>query len=162
MLKKYPVLKNTLKWTLISVTSLLVLLIIFGVWFVSLLPGEEIKEKYRTVKTSSVENLSYLSDNVISKRGKILSIVTSTNRMGSSGKSTGYELTELSRVYCVFKANGFDVDVASPLGSKAQVAIDGDDMGKFDYAFLNDSIAQYKTSHTITLQWNYFRMLKRC
>lgn len=71
--------------------------------------------------------------------------------MGSSGKSTGYELTELSRAYYVFEANGFEVDVASPLGGKPPVVLDDDDMGIFDYAFLNDSIAQIKTSHTMAM-----------
>ncbi len=99
MLKKYPIIKKTLKWTLISFTSLLVILIIFGIWFVSLLPREEMKERYKTLEISSTENISYLSENIIPKRGKILAVVTSKNTMGSSGKSTGYELTELSRAY---------------------------------------------------------------
>jgi len=146
-LKKYP----KLKWTLTSITSLLVIFIIFGIWFLSLLPTEEMKERTRAAETSSIENLSYLSENIIPKRGKILAIVTSSNTMGSSGKSTGYELTELSRAYYVFKANGFEIDVASPLGGKPPVVIDDDDMGKFDHAFLKDSIAQYKTSHTIAM-----------
>lgn len=144
MLKKYPI----LKWTLISLASLLIILISFGIWFMSLLPSEDLK---KGVETSSIDNISYLSENIIPKRGKILAVVTSSNTMGSSGKSTGYELTELSRAYYVFKANGFEVDVASPLGGKPPVVIDKDDMGEFDYAFLNDSIAQYKTSHTIAM-----------
>ena len=142
MLKKYPI----LKWTIISITSLIVVLVSFGIWFISLLPSEE-----ADVKTSSLEKLSYLSENIIPYRGKILAVVTSSAEMGTSGKSTGYELTELSRAYYVFKANGFDVDIASPLGGKPPVVLDDDDMGKFDYAFLNDSIAQYKTSHTIAM-----------
>ncbi len=147
MLKKYPI----LKWILISITSLLVVLISFGIWFMSLLPIDEIKERFKTLETSSVDTIPYLFEDVIPKRGKILAVVTSSNTMGSSGKSTGYELTELSRAYYVFKANGFDVDIASPLGGKPPVVIDDDDMGEFDYAFLNDSIAQYKTSHTIAI-----------
>jgi len=146
-LKKYP----KLKWTLISITSLLVIFIIFGIWFASLLPREEMRERFKTIETSSIDSIPYLSEDVIPKRGKILAVVTSSTTMGSSGKSTGYELTELSRAYYVFKANGFDVDIASPLGGKSPVVIDDDDMGKFDYAFLNDSIAQYKTSHTIAM-----------
>ncbi|OUR91913.1 type 1 glutamine amidotransferase domain-containing protein [Flavobacteriales bacterium 34_180_T64] len=151
MLKKYPIIKKTLKWTLISSTSLLVILIIFGIWFVSLLPREEMKARFKTIETSSIDSIPYVSENVLSKRGKILAVVTSSNTMGNSGKSTGYELTELSRAYYVFKANGFDVDIASPLGGKPPVVIDDDDMGEFDYAFLNDTIAQYKTSHTIAM-----------
>ena len=145
MLKKYPI----IKWTLLSVVSLVILLISFGLWFMSLLPLEEMK---KDLTASKVENISYVSENVIPKRGKILAVVTSTDTMGNSEKETGYELTELSRAYYVFVANGFEVDVASPQGGKPPVVIDDDDMGKFDYAFLNDSIAQYKTSHTIAMK----------
>ncbi|WP_272150942.1 type 1 glutamine amidotransferase domain-containing protein [Tenacibaculum aiptasiae] len=144
MLKKYP----KLKWTLISILSLVILIVSFGLWFINLLPLEEMKKDLTKSKT---EDIAYLSQNVISNRGKILAVVTSANTMGNSGKSTGYELTELSRAYYVFKANGFEVDVASPLGGKPPVVIDKDDMREFDYAFLNDSKAQYKTSNTIAL-----------
>ncbi len=141
-LKKYP----KLKWGLISLISLIVIVISFGAWFINLLPIEEMK---KDLTKSSVESISYLSQNKISKRGKILAVVTSTATMGTTGKSTGYELTELSRAYYVFLANGFEVDIASPLGGNPPVIID--DLGIFDYAFLNDSIAQYKTSHTIAM-----------
>lgn len=143
-LKKYP----KLKWTLISIFSLLVLLISFGAWFINLLPLDEMK---KDLSASKVEDISYLSQNVIPTRGKILAVVTSTKTMGNSGKSTGYELTELSRTYYVFKANGFEVDIASPLGGKSPVVIDDEDMGVFDYAFLNDSVAQYKANNTIAI-----------
>ncbi|MEP0266338.1 type 1 glutamine amidotransferase domain-containing protein [Dokdonia sp.] len=113
----------------------------------SLIPPKDL-----TLETSLVQDLPYLSENVVPRRGKILAIVTSTDKMGSSDKSTGYELTELSRAYYVFKANGFEVDIASPLGGKPPVIIDDDDMGAFDYAFLNDSIAQYKANHTIPVE----------
>jgi putative intracellular protease/amidase len=147
MLKKYPI----AKWSLISVVSLIVIFISFGIWFVNLLPLDEMKVRLNTLETSSVDNIPYLAEAIIPKRGKILAVVTSTNIMGTSDKSTGYELTELSRAYYVFKANGFEVDIASPSGGKSPVVIDDDDMGRFDYAFLNDSIAHYKTSHTIAM-----------
>lgn len=143
-LKKYP----KIKWTIILVVSLLVLLISFGAWFINLLPQEEMK---KDLTASKVEDIPYISENKIPNRGKILAVVTSKETMGDSGKSTGYELTELSRAYYVFVANGFEVDVASPLGGKPPVVLDDEDMGVFDYAFLNDSIAQYKTSHTIAM-----------
>ena len=144
MLKKYP----KLKWTLILIVSLVILIVSFGFWFINLLPLEEMK---KDLTKSKMEDIFYLSENSIPNRGKILAVVTSAETMGSSGKSTGYELTELSRAYYVFKANGFEVDVASPLGGKPPVVLDDDDMREFDYAFLNDSIAQYKTSNTIAL-----------
>lgn len=49
----------------------------------------------------------------------------------------------------MFQANGFDVDVASPKGGEPPVVIDWDDMGAFDFAFLNDSIAQHKVLHSL-------------
>lgn len=144
MLKNHP----KIKWTLISIISLLILLISFGAWFINLLPVAEMK---KDLTNSKVEEIQYLSQNIISKRGKILAVVTSSETMGNSDKKTGYELTELSRAYYVFEANGFEVDIASPLGGKPPVVLDGDDMGIYDYSFLNDSIAQYKTSHTIAM-----------
>lgn len=142
MLKKYPV----LKWTLIAIIALLLVIVSFGLWFKGLLPP-----KNTEIEKALVENLPYVSENIQPLRGKILTVVTSTHTMGSSAKSTGYELTELARAYYVFQANGFEVDIASPLGGKPPVVIDDEDMGVYDFAFLNDSIAQYKTSHTIPL-----------
>ncbi|SEK49108.1 Putative intracellular protease/amidase [Aquimarina amphilecti] len=144
MFKKYKI----FKWILISFASIIISLFVFGWWFMGLLPSSENRIDITSTKVS---DLSYLSKNKIPKRGKILAIVTSTNVMGSTEKSTGYELTELSRAYYVFQANGFDVDIASPLGGEPPVVIDDEDMGEFDYAFLNDSIAQYKASHTISV-----------
>ncbi|GGG26491.1 hypothetical protein GCM10011344_29030 [Dokdonia pacifica] len=139
--------RRILKWSLITFSALLVILFCFGLWFKSLLPPKQIG-----LENSLAQHLPYLSENKVTKRGKILAVVTSTDKMGASEKSTGYELTELARAYYVFEANGFEVDIASPLGGKPPVIIDDDDMGAYDYAFLNDSIAQYKTSHTIAVE----------
>lgn len=143
MFKKY----RLLKWTGLIIISLIVLLVSFGLWFKSLIPPKDI-----LLESTLAKDLPYLSEDIIPYRGKILAVVTSTDVMGSSEKSTGYELTELARAYYVFKANGFEVDIASPLGGKAPVVIDDDDMGPFDYAFLNDREAQAKTSNTIPIQ----------
>ncbi len=83
MFKKYHI----LKWTLITVVSLIVLFLSFAIWFMSLLPKED-----TGLETTSIEDLTYLSENIIPVRGKILAVVTSTDTMGNSGKSTGYEL----------------------------------------------------------------------
>ena len=137
--------RRILKWSLITFLSLILILFCFGLWFKSLLPPKQIG-----LENSLAQHLPYLSENKVTKRGKILAVVTSTDKMGASEKATGYELTELSRAYYVFEANGFEVDIASRLGGKPPVIID--DMGAYDYAFLNDSVAQYKTSHTIAIQ----------
>lgn len=142
MFKKYKI----LKWVSIFIVGLIVILVSFGVWFMSLLPPVD-----TTLATTTAKDLPYLSENRVPARGKILAVVTSTDTMGDSGKSTGYELTELARAYYIFQANGFEVDIASPKGGKPPVVIDDEDMGAFDYAFLNDSIAQYKSNNTLPI-----------
>ncbi|TCI84839.1 type 1 glutamine amidotransferase domain-containing protein [Tenacibaculum sp. M341] len=143
MLRKYRI----LKMIAVFLISFIVLIVGFGMWFKSLIP-----KKDTSVEIATIENLSYLTHNKIAKRGKILTVVTSTDAIGSSGKSTGYELTELARAYLVFEANGFDVDVASPEGGRPPVVIDDEDMGKYDYAFLNSSVIQNKINNTIALE----------
>ncbi len=143
MSRKYRI----LKWISLSILSLVAILVSFALWFSSLLP-----ERDASMPHTSAKDLAYLSRDSIGHRGKILAIVTSMDVMGNTDKSTGYELTELARAYYVFEANGFEVDVASPKGGKAPVVLDDEDMGVYDHAFLNDSIAQYKTSHTLAIE----------
>ncbi|SNY99952.1 type 1 glutamine amidotransferase domain-containing protein [Flagellimonas pacifica] len=143
MFKKYRV----LKWTSLFIVSVIVFVVCFWFWFKSLIPPFD-----KGLELTQVKDLPYISENIVPQRGKILAVVTSTDIMGNSDKTTGYELTELARAYYVFKANGFEVDIASPLGGEPPVVIDDEDMGAFDHAFLNDSIAQYKTSHTIPMK----------
>ncbi|AEM71736.1 ThiJ/PfpI domain-containing protein [Allomuricauda ruestringensis DSM 13258] len=143
MFKKYRI----VKWILTVITLIVVILVSIGIYIASLLPEED-----ETLINSQASNITYITKDVPAYRGKILAVVTSTDTMGTSGKGTGYELTELARAYYVFKANGFDVDIASPLGGKPPVVLDDDDMGIFDYAFLNDSIAQSKTNNSLLLK----------
>ncbi len=142
--------KKIIKWSLIGTAGLIVSVVLFGVWFMSLLPEKPTSAKY--INLTSPSELSYLTENIIPNRGKILTVVTSTATMGSSEKSTGYELTELSRPYYVFEANGFEVDIASPLGGEPPVVIDKGDMKEFDYAFLNDPTAQRKVKQSLAIK----------
>ena len=144
MLKKYPIIKKII----IGLLSLTLIAVIFIVWFISLLPSNI---KQPGIEQTSPQELRYLSNAIDTKRGKILAVVTSASSMGSSGKKTGYELTELARAYYVFTANGFEVDIASPQGGKPPAVKDPDDMGKYDYAFLNDKDAQTKVDNSIAL-----------
>ncbi len=116
-------------------------------WLKSLLPD---KAHFQALKQTQVADLPYVTQNVPENRGKILAVVTSTDIMGED-KSTGYEHTELARAYWVFVANGFEVDIASPKGGNPPVVIDGEDMGAYDYAFLNDKAIQQKVSNSIPL-----------
>nr|WP_299382262.1 type 1 glutamine amidotransferase domain-containing protein [Allomuricauda sp.] len=143
MFRKYRV----LKWISVFIVSVILVVVSFGFWFKSLIPPRDIN-----IESTKAGDIAYLSENIITKRGKILAVVTSTASMGNSGKTTGYELTELARAYYTFMANGFEVDIASPEGGQAPVVIDDEDMGAFDYAFLNDPVAQSKTRNTIALK----------
>ncbi|MDW7694513.1 type 1 glutamine amidotransferase domain-containing protein [Flammeovirgaceae bacterium SG7u.111] len=138
-----------IKWSLIVILSLIVCVVSFGFWFVSLLPSNAGSSNLNDTRPT---DLPYLSQQDTVSRGNILVVVTSCSTMGDNGKPTGYELTELSRAYYVFQANGFEVTIASPLGGKPPVIIDKDDMGKFDYAFLNDTTAQRKVSNSIAIE----------
>ncbi len=135
-----------LKKILLVVSVLLMPVIGTAIWFYSLIPDQSHRAALKETVPSELE---YLSQTVNDNRGKILAVVTNTATMGDSKKSTGYELTELSRAYYVFQTNGFTVDIASPLGGEPPVVIDGDDMGPFDYAFLNDATAQGKVKNTL-------------
>ncbi|MEM6829652.1 MAG: type 1 glutamine amidotransferase domain-containing protein [Bacteroidota bacterium] len=140
--------KKIVKRSLLAITGLLFLLFAFGYWFMSLIPKPDARHE---LSQTEVQALPYLSDHKMENRGRVLAVVTSTRRMGPGGKATGYELTELSRAYYVFQANGFEVDVASPKGGQPPVVIDDEDMGKYDFAFLNDTIAQQKVKNTLAL-----------
>ncbi|ELR73422.1 ThiJ/PfpI family protein [Fulvivirga imtechensis AK7] len=142
--------KTLIKWSLIIFATLIISTVAFGFWFMSLIKPSETTEI--DISKAAPTDLSYLTADSIPVRGKILAVVTSCGVMGDNGKPTGYELTELSRAYYVFMANGFEVDIASPLGGKPPVVIDDEDMGVYDYAFLNDTIAQIKVDHTIAIK----------
>jgi len=52
---------------------------------------------------------------------KILVVVTNNDRMGASGKQTGWYLPEVAHPHHVFVKNGFTVDYMSPKGGNAPV-----------------------------------------
>ncbi|BDX05834.1 type 1 glutamine amidotransferase domain-containing protein [Planctobacterium marinum] len=116
-------------------------------WLKSLLPD---KAHFQVLKQSQTQDLPYVMENIPESRGKILAVLTSTDKMGDD-KDTGYEHTELARAYYVFVANGFEVEFASPLGGEPPRVLDGEDMGAYDYAFLNDASIQKRLSQSIPL-----------
>jgi putative intracellular protease/amidase len=141
-----------LKKILITTITLVLLITALGgyavYWLRGALPS---KSEFASVKTSQVIDIPYLQQPVLQNRGKILAVVTSVDKMGASGKETGYELTELARAYWVFQSNGFEVDIASTQGGKPPVVLDDDDMREYDYAFLNDPAAQAKATNTLLI-----------
>lgn len=104
------------------------------------------------LQTTAPDDLHYYQQRLDPDRGKVLVVLTSETEMGDSGKATGYEHTELSRAYYVFRVNGFEVDIASPLGGEPRAILDDEDMGSLDYAFLNDAEAMAKAKNTLPLE----------
>lgn len=141
--------KKIVKGLLILGATSIVLVGGFAWWFMSLLSSPDTaSENLEKVLPTS---LPYLTDNQVQKRGKILAVVTSTASFKNTDKKTGYELTELSQAYYAFVANGFDVDIASPLGGEPPMVRDDEDFEVYDYAFLNDTLAQRKVKNTIAI-----------
>lgn len=137
-------------WKILGITVLAPCLVIgafFG-WFFSLIDEPANAAELRAQRP---DELPYLEHRVQEQRGRILAVVTSETLMGNTGKKTGYELTELARAYYVFTVNGFEVDIASPLGGEPTAIIDDDDMAALDFAFLNDPLAQQKASDTLSI-----------
>lgn len=144
-------LRKILKITGLSLLVLVATVVGFGYWFMGLIAADRqnYTDNREDIKPSEI---AYLSEDSIPQRGKILAVVTSTPEMGASGKRTGYELTELSRAYYVFTANGFEVDIASPKGGNPPVVIDDDDVDIYDFAFLNDPVAQAKVRESLAME----------
>jgi len=94
-------------------------------------------------------DLPYVNRQLDEDRGRILIVVSSTADIDGKKSLGGYELTEVSRAYFVFKVNGFEVDFASPQGGEPPATID--DLMDFDYAFVNDQEAQTKINNSIPL-----------
>lgn len=101
-------------------------------------------------RNATPASLSYLQQ-AAPQRGRILVVVSSASHFPGGIKKAGYELTELSRAYYVFRANGFEVDIASPQGGEPVARIDPDGMGDADFAFLNDPAAQRKVKASLAL-----------
>lgn len=124
-----------------------------GVWLFTLFDSET---DNTLLQQTTVAQVPYLQQLPAATRGKVLAVVSSTAFYPAAVvegkvKKTGYELTELARFYWVLRANGFAVDIASPQGGDAPRVLDGDDMGEYDYAFLNDAEAMGKARATLRL-----------
>lgn len=60
---------------------------------------------------------------------KALIVVTSHDRLGDTGKPTGYYLPEVAHPYYALVDAGLEVDIASPLGGTAPMDASSRDLG---------------------------------
>jgi hypothetical protein len=58
---------------------------------------------------------------VLHMKQKILFVVTSHDKKGSTGESTGYYLAEVSHPWKVLNDAGYEIDFVSPKGGKPPV-----------------------------------------
>ncbi|ASZ15001.1 type 1 glutamine amidotransferase domain-containing protein [Chitinophaga pendula] len=80
---------------------------------------------------------------------KILFVVTSHDKKGSTGEPTGFYLGEVSHPWEVLSAAGYDIDFVSPQGGQAPV--DGFDLkDPVNKKFWEDPAYHEKITHTMT------------
>ncbi|WP_207534180.1 type 1 glutamine amidotransferase domain-containing protein [Desertivirga arenae] len=80
---------------------------------------------------------------------KILFVVTSHDKKGSTGEPTGYYLSEVSHPWEVLRNAGFEIDFVSPKGGKAP--IDGFDLtDEINARFWNDKVYSDKINNTLS------------
>ena len=79
---------------------------------------------------------------------KVLFVVTSHDKKGNTGESTGAYLPEVAHPYEVFRAAGFEVDFTSPKGGRPP--LDGVDLKDASQkAFLEDAAAMKKLDASV-------------
>ena len=86
---------------------------------------------------------------------KILMVLTSHDRLGDTGKKTGFWLEEFAAPYYVFKDAGAEVTLASPLGRQPPLDPKSDDAASqtdFTRRFKSDPAAQAALSRTLKLR----------
>ena len=80
---------------------------------------------------------------------RIAIVLTSHDKLGSTGKATGYYLPEAAHAWAVFRDAGYDVVFVSPKGGAAPLDPNGRDRADAANArFLDDPIVQHGVTHT--------------
>jgi putative intracellular protease/amidase len=80
---------------------------------------------------------------------RVLIVLTSHDKLGDTGKLTGFYLPEATHPYEVFENAGFEIDFVSPKGGKAPM--DGVDLeDPINKAFLEDEAKVAKVENTLT------------
>ncbi|PLC49781.1 type 1 glutamine amidotransferase domain-containing protein [Pollutimonas subterranea] len=85
---------------------------------------------------------------------KILMVLTSHSRLGTTGRQTGFWLEEFTTPYYVFKDAGADITLASPLGGQPPIDPSSDEPGAQTDStrrFKADTEAQAALANTVKL-----------
>ena len=138
------------KWMRWTVGGLCGLALVLGLGGWAYVHSLDLDAEPRGNPAATAADLAFVREGVDERRGRILAVLSSTARFDQERRKGGYELTELSRAYWVFVANGYEVDIASPRGGTPPQVLD-EDLIDADYAFLNDPAAKAKVADTIPL-----------
>jgi putative intracellular protease/amidase len=85
---------------------------------------------------------------------KVLMVLTSHDRLGTTGRKTGFWLEEFATPYYILKDAGLDVTLASPKGGQPPIDPTSDDPGSETESmrrFKGDKEAQAALAHTVAL-----------
>lgn len=85
---------------------------------------------------------------------KIIFVVTSNNRLGNTGRSTGLWLEELASPYFVFRSAGLTIDIASPSGGAApidELSLSSPWLSEEGNRFINDRAVTAQLQNTLRL-----------
>jgi len=85
---------------------------------------------------------------------KILMVLTSHDRLGNTGRKTGFWLEEFAAPYYVFKDGGADITLASPKGGQPPLdpkSDEADFQTEATKRFKKDKAAQTALAHTVKL-----------
>ncbi len=92
-------------------------------------------------------SVSAQTNKTVHMKKKILFVVTSHDKKGNTGESTGFYLSEVTHPWEVLHNAGYEIDFVSPKGGKAPV--DGFNLDDAtNKAFWNDKAYHYKIEHT--------------
>ena len=84
------------------------------------------------------------------KNKKILFVVTSHDKLGNTGKNTGYSLTEVAGCWNPLFDSGYEIDFVSPQGGKAPLDNYGVDLENADNKkFWNNAIYRARIENTL-------------
>ena len=86
---------------------------------------------------------------------KVLVVLTSHDKLGDTGKKTGFWLEEFAAPYYVFKDAGAEITLASPLGGPPPLDPKSDDAAsqtEFTRRFKSDPAAQAALASTVKLR----------
>lgn len=137
-------------WRIAKLGGLLAL--VAGIGAFAYVHALDLGSQPRADARSTVADLDFMRGATSPPRGRILAVVTSTSHFPGGEKKAGFELTELARAYYVFRASGYDVDIASPQGGSPPMRRDDEDMVATDFAFLNDADARKRLERSLPLR----------